>query len=129
MPRWACRHLAFDRIAAFARVILDGCDFELQLLCDHAAEKAAHGMRLPAGGLDQFLEPPGLFSSARILSVLVAPRPPVLGRTVLVDFRDAGFVVFLARPALLRVVAFGGATVAVCARRPRLGTPSVPGFR
>ena len=41
--------------------------------------------------------PPGLFSSATILSVLVAPRPTAPFRTVLPDLRDAGFVVFLAR--------------------------------
>ena len=48
------RELGIDGIGTFPALSLGRSDSEAQLLADGAREKAAHTMRLPAGGLHQF---------------------------------------------------------------------------
>src|SRR5207249_4805661 len=49
------RRSGFDRIAPLPILGLGGYNFQPQLLRDGTGEKAAHGMRLPAGSFHEFL--------------------------------------------------------------------------
>ena len=103
---------ALDGVAALAILALGGCDSQPHFLADRTGQKAAHRMRLPASGFDQFLRrgAPGRFSRSRTLAVLLPSRAPA--------FAGLAFLGALA-PFLAGVVFFPdlGFEDATCARR------------